>query len=70
MAKWIARVFICLSLITQGFAQKNPTGSALVFPSKLHIPVRKATKFHLFLYTQNRVKVKDPQGIAMTRLKS
>ena len=42
--------------------------STLVFPTRAHIPVRKATKFHLFLYMQNRVKVRNPQGIAVARL--
>ncbi|MFQ5627711.1 MAG: hypothetical protein ACE5I1_03045, partial [bacterium] len=46
----------------------NPT--SLVFPTRKHIPIRKATKFHLFLYVQNRVKVSNPQGIALTRLDS
>lgn len=46
----------------------DPT--SLVFPTRMHIPIRKATKFHLFLYVQNRVKVRDPQGIAVTRLDS
>jgi len=45
----------------------DPT--TLVFPSFLHTyGVRKATAKHLFLYMQNRVKVRDPQGIAATRL--
>ncbi|MDZ7344167.1 MAG: NHL repeat-containing protein, partial [candidate division KSB1 bacterium] len=45
----------------------DPT--TLVFPTFLHTyGVRKATATHLFLYTQNRLKVRDPQGIAATRL--
>jgi DNA-binding beta-propeller fold protein YncE len=45
----------------------DPT--TLVFPTFLHTyGVRKATAKHLFLYMQNRVKVRDPQGIAATRL--
>jgi len=45
----------------------DPT--TLVFPAFLHTyGVRKATAKHLFLYMQNRVKVRDPQGIAVTRL--
>jgi NHL repeat len=45
----------------------DPT--TLVFPTFLHTyGVRKATSKHLFLYMQNRVKVRDPQGIAATRL--
>ncbi len=46
----------------------NPT--TLVFPTRLHAPIRKATKFHLFLYVQNRVKVRNPQGIAAVRMAS
>ena len=45
----------------------DPT--TLVFPAFLHTyGVRKATAKHLFLYMQNRVKVHNPQGIAVTRL--
>jgi DNA-binding beta-propeller fold protein YncE len=45
----------------------DPT--TLVFPTFLHTyGVRRATAKHLFLYMQNRVKVRDPQGIAATRL--
>jgi DNA-binding beta-propeller fold protein YncE len=36
--------------------------------TRKHIPIRKATRFHLFLYLQNRVKVRNPQGIALARL--
>ncbi len=47
----------------------DPT--TLVFPSYLHtMGIQKATKTHLRLYTKNRVKVRDPQGIAVVRLKS
>jgi hypothetical protein len=49
------------------FPKYDPT--TLVFPTFLHTyGVRKATAKHLFLYMQNRVKVRDPQGIAATRL--
>lgn len=54
---------------TQKSSKKyDPT--SLVFPTRKHIPIRKATKFHLFLYVQNRVKVRNPQGIALARLDS
>ncbi|KAA3661057.1 MAG: hypothetical protein DWQ10_05355 [Calditrichaeota bacterium] len=56
-------IFI-LSTVYAG--ENKPT--TLVFPSRMHIPIRKATKFHLFLYAQNKIKVNDPQGIAVTRL--
>ena len=63
---------LLLSLASQGIAQNgkyDPT--TLVFPTFMHTyGVRKATKFHLFLYVQNRVKVRNPQGIAATRLRS
>ncbi|KAA3616371.1 MAG: hypothetical protein DWQ05_11585 [Calditrichaeota bacterium] len=62
-------LFIFLILFSDTVAGENkPT--TLVFPTRLHIPIRKATKFHLFLYAQNRVKVNNPQGIAVTRLHS
>lgn len=47
----------------------DPT--TLVFPPYLHTyGIRKATKFHLFLFMQNRVKFCDPQGLAVVRLDS
>ena len=47
----------------------DPT--TLVFPAFLHTyGIRKATRFHLFMFTQNKVKFKDPQGLAVVRLSS
>ena len=47
----------------------DPT--TLVFPTFLHTyGIRKATRFHLFLFTQNKVKFNDPQGLAVVRLDS
>lgn len=47
----------------------DPT--TLVFPSFLHtMGIRKATKWHLMVYTKNRVKVRDPQGLAIVRLQT
>ncbi len=46
----------------------DPT--TLVFPPFLHIWVQKATATHLRLYTQNSVKVDNPQGVSATRLDS
>lgn len=49
--------------------EKDPT--TLVFPTFLHTyGIRKATRFHLFLFTQNKTKFDDPQGLAVTRLLS
>jgi DNA-binding beta-propeller fold protein YncE len=49
--------------------QKDPT--TLVFPAFLHTyGIRKATETQLRIYTRNRVRVKDPQGIVATRLNS
>jgi DNA-binding beta-propeller fold protein YncE len=49
--------------------EKEPT--TLVFPAFLHtLGIRKATETQLRIYTKNRVRVKDPQGLAVTRLKS
>ncbi len=45
----------------------DPT--TLVFPTFLHTyGIRKATRFHLFLFTQNKAKFMDPQGLAVVRL--
>ena len=65
-AVWLLILPLFLPL---GDGKYDPT--TLVFPTFLHTyGVRKATKFHLFLYVQNRVKVNNPQGIAATRLDS
>jgi DNA-binding beta-propeller fold protein YncE len=59
--------FIFLIFLIAPGDKYDPT--TLVFPSFLHTyGVRRATAKHLFLYMQNRVKVRDPQGIAATRL--
>lgn len=67
-------------LLTLGFSYYGVLGNALaddydpttlVFPSFMHtMGIRKATKMHLMLYTRNRIKVRDPQGIAVARLDS
>ncbi len=47
----------------------DPT--TLVFPSFLHtLGIRKATKTHLMIYTRNKIKVRDPQGMVVVRLDS
>jgi DNA-binding beta-propeller fold protein YncE len=62
---FVSLIFPFLALLPDG--KNDPT--TLVFPTFLHTyGVRKATAKHLFLYMQNRVKVRDPQGIAATRL--
>ena len=66
VAAWLVALPL---LFPPGDGKYDPT--TLVFPTFLHTyGVRKATKFHLFLYVQNRVKVNNPQGIAATRLDS
>jgi DNA-binding beta-propeller fold protein YncE len=56
----------CVTTLRPG---DNYDPTTLVFPTFLHTyGVRKATARHLFLYVQNRVKVRDPQGITATRL--
>ncbi len=66
----IAGIIILFSFLTGFGGDKNrydPT--TLVFPSFLHTyGIRKATRFHLFLFTQNKVKFNDPQGLAVVRL--
>jgi hypothetical protein len=64
-------LIICPILVIQSFAgDKNkydPT--TLVFPAFLHTyGIRKATRFHLFMFTQNKIKFKNPQGLAVVRL--
>ena len=45
----------------------DPT--TLVFPAFLHTyGIRKATRFHLLLFTQNKIKFNNPQGLSVVRL--
>jgi len=51
--------------------RNNYDPTTLVFPTFLHTyGIRKATRFHLFLFTKNKVKFIDPQGLAVVRLNS
>ncbi|MCU0644287.1 MAG: NHL repeat-containing protein [bacterium] len=53
------------------FAQDRSNPTTFVFPTFLHTyGIRKATRFHLLLFTQNKTKFDDPQGLAVTRLLS
>lgn len=53
------------------FAEGNDEPSTLVFPSFLHTyGIRKATRLHLLLFTQNKTQFDNPQGLAVTRLLS
>lgn len=66
------RWFLLLSLpILFGAGDKAYDPTTLVYPAFLHtMGIRKATKTHLAIYTKNKVKVHDPQGITVVRLKS
>ncbi len=69
-----------VGLYTGSLAQDNASSAVpdwardpttLVFPAFLHtMGIRKATETQLRIYTKNRVRVKDPQGIVATRLNS
>jgi len=49
--------------------QQSTDPTTLVFPTFLHTyGIRKATRFHLFVFTQNKAKFMDPQGLAVVRL--
>ena len=64
-------VFLGFLLTVRAFAQagNNFRPTTLVFPPYLHTyGIRKATRFHLFLFMGNRVKFRDPQGLAVVRL--
>jgi len=70
--KFGVALIICL-LVSNGGAQHNNKSepTTLVFPPFLHTyGIRKATRFHLFLFTKNRAKFKNPQGLAVVRLTS
>jgi len=66
----IRSLLLLLLLVTPGSGGEKYKPSTLVFPTRMHAPIRKGTKFHLFLYMQNRVKINNPQGVAVTRLTS
>ncbi len=75
MCKFSSRSVLALCMLVfalcsePAFCKDKPT--TLVFPSFLHtMGIRKATRFHLMLYTRNRVKVRSPEGIAVARLQS
>ncbi len=58
-------IFLLLPLNLLAFGGKKYDPTTLVYPSFLHtMGIRKATKMHLMIYTANRVKVKNPQGLA------
>ncbi|MCG8605516.1 NHL repeat-containing protein [bacterium] len=62
---------VLLSCIYTGIASEKYDPTTLVFPSFLHtLGIRKATKTHLKIYTRNKVRVVDPQGISAVRLQS
>ncbi len=66
--RWLAGLLLAPGLLVRG-DKYDPT--TLVYPAFLHtLGIRKATKTHLMIYTRNRVKVDDPQGIAVVRLRS
>lgn len=49
-------------------AQKHST--SLVIPPRSHTPIHKATGTHLFFAVGRRTTVDNPQGVALTKLKS
>jgi len=56
-------------LCTQSLAAQGHSTS-LVIPPKSHAPIRKATGTHLFFAVGARTSVNNPQGVALTKLKS
>ncbi|MBS1271105.1 MAG: hypothetical protein MAGBODY4_00234 [Candidatus Marinimicrobia bacterium] len=66
---YIAKIFVltlaCFSLA--GRAQNHST--TLVFPTKSHAPIRKATGTHLFFAVGTKTTVSNPQGTALAKLK-
>lgn len=62
-------LFFQLVIDNNSFAGEKYNPTTLVYPAFLHTyGIRKASRFHLFLFTQNKVKFKDPQGLAVVRL--
>ncbi len=71
--KIVLKLILIMSLCFLNWGDKNnrdiPT--TLVFPPYLHsYGIRKATKFHLFMFMQNLVKFRNPQALAVVRLDS
>ncbi|RMD92301.1 MAG: hypothetical protein D6813_06145 [Calditrichaeota bacterium] len=65
------RIALLIALVSLNPGKDHYDPTTLVYPSFLHtMGIRKATKFHLLLYTKNKVKVRDPEGLAVVRLKS
>lgn len=64
----VSLVFFVNSIVA--IQTENENNTTLVKPPFGHAPVTKATKTHLFLYMGNRIKFNNPQGLAVTRLRS
>jgi DNA-binding beta-propeller fold protein YncE len=63
--------FLSQACFSVGWSAEKSDPTTLVFPSFLHtMGIRKATKTHLRIYTRNKVKVANPQGLAVVRLHS
>lgn len=64
--------FILLFLVLnfqEAVLSKTTDETTLIFPPYLHTyGIRKATRFHLFVFTKNSTKFKDPQDLAVARL--
>jgi len=62
---------LVLGLYWNGAGKEKYDPSTLVFPPYLHTyGIRKATRFHLFLFSKNRTQFNDTQGLAVVRLKA
>jgi len=66
------RIFLCAAGLIwatgTALADHPDHSTTLVFPSKSHAPLRKATQTHLFLAIGPRTRVNNPQGVALTKL--
>lgn len=65
-----ARLFLLGFFLVTGIthAAQPDHSTTLVFPSKSHAPLRKATQTQLFLAVGPRTHVDNPQGVALTKL--
>jgi len=71
MQRVLKQLALALILVEVLAAKDKYDPTTLVYPTFLHtLGIRKATKTHLMIYTRNRVKVNDPQGLAVVRLLS
>jgi len=65
---WIFLLCLLMSIPLLLFGAQDEHSTSLVFPTKSHSPIRKATGTHLFFAVGRKTTVNNPQGTAVTKL--